>query len=95
MKTKARSSAKRSACSSPAGGWKSAIWSRRGRCPSTLRDNAGEWAGCVTGALPEKEYLDLMSQAGFSNVRTLRSTSAGKVEDVDVYSVIASASKPM
>jgi arsenite methyltransferase len=58
------------------------------------RYNAGEWAGCVAGALPEKEYLELMGQAGFSNVRTLRSTSAGKVEDVEVYSVIASAVKP-
>ena len=35
------------------------------------------WAECISGALPEQEYLDLVSQAGFSNITIRRSTSAG------------------
>jgi ubiquinone/menaquinone biosynthesis C-methylase UbiE len=65
-----------------------------GALSTEARYNAGEWAECVAGALPEKEYIDLVGQAGFENIRTLRSTSAGKIDDVEVYSVIASAVKP-
>lgn len=54
---------------------------------------AANWSGCVSGALPEGEYLDLIRQAGFIDIKTNRSTSAGFIEDVDVYSVIVSAVK--
>lgn len=56
--------------------------------------DSGEWSGCVAGALPEKEYLDLISEAGFSAIRTKKSTRSGKVDDVNVFSVIVSAEKP-
>jgi ubiquinone/menaquinone biosynthesis C-methylase UbiE/DNA-binding transcriptional ArsR family regulator len=65
-----------------------------GALPLELRQDAGEWAGCVSGALPEQEYLDLIAQAGFTNVTTRRSTSSGETGGVSVYSVIASARKP-
>ena len=62
--------------------------------PGELRENSGEWAACVSGALPEKEYLDLVREAGFENVQTRRSESAGQVDGVEVYSLQVSARKP-
>ncbi|MDD5371644.1 MAG: arsenite methyltransferase, partial [Anaerolineaceae bacterium] len=52
-----------------------------GAFPLAKRHDAGAWAGCVSGALPEQEYLDLIGQAGFEAIRTRRSASAGKVGD--------------
>lgn len=62
--------------------------------PEALRENSGEWAACVSGALPEKEYLDLVRAAGFENIQTRRSENAGQVDGVDVYSLQVSARKP-
>lgn len=58
------------------------------------RLNVMEWAECVSGALPEKEYLDLIAFAGFENVSVKRSTTAGEMNGVSVYSAIVSAQKP-
>jgi ubiquinone/menaquinone biosynthesis C-methylase UbiE len=52
------------------------------------------WAECITGALPETEYLDLIKQAGFSIRKTLRSREAQPVEGAMVYTLIVSAIKP-
>ncbi len=65
-----------------------------GPVPLDLRESAEGWSECVTGALPEQEYLDLIAQAGFQNVATRRSSSMGEIAGVSVYSVIASAAKP-
>ncbi len=65
-----------------------------GPMPIELRESAAGWAECVTGALPEQEYLDLVKQAGFTNVATRRSASMGESGEVYVYSVIVSARKP-
>jgi len=64
-----------------------------GPLPLTARLNAGEWAGCVSGALPEGEYLDMVAQAGFGDVAVRRSATAGELNGVPVYSVIVSARK--
>jgi ubiquinone/menaquinone biosynthesis C-methylase UbiE len=66
-----------------------------GPVPIELRESAAGWSECVTGALPEQEYLDLIAQAGFQNVTTHRSASSGDVFGIPVYSVIASARKPV
>lgn len=57
------------------------------------RISAAGWAGCISGALPEQEYVDLVKQAGFKDVVVFRSTSAGVSEGVSVYSVQVSAKK--
>lgn len=62
--------------------------------PHALRENPGEWAACVSGALPEQEYLDLVRAAGFESVQTQRSASDGQVEGVEVYNLQVSARKP-
>jgi arsenite methyltransferase len=57
------------------------------------RQSAEQWGGCVFGALPEQEYLDLIAQAGFSEVRSRRSEWAGSVDGAWVYSAQVSARK--
>jgi arsenite methyltransferase len=61
--------------------------------PADLVADPAAWPGCVTGALPEQEYLDLVSQAGFKDLRVLRSASGGTMAGVQVYSLELSASK--
>ncbi len=65
-----------------------------GMLPLQARLDAGEWAGCISGALPEQEYLDLIAQAGFSEVKVRGRSDSGLVGDVRVYSAIISARKP-
>jgi len=66
-----------------------------GPVPIELRESAASWSECVTGALPEPEYLDLITQAGFQNTTTRRSASMGEAFGISLYSVIASARKPV
>jgi SAM-dependent methyltransferase len=64
-----------------------------GGLPIEARENASGWAECVTGALPEKEYLDLIAQAGFRDVSVRRSPASGTVAGVPIYSAIVSEKK--
>jgi ubiquinone/menaquinone biosynthesis C-methylase UbiE len=64
-----------------------------GPLPMSVRGDAEHWAGCVHGALPESEYLDLVRAAGFTDVKTTRSLSGGIIDGVATYSVSVSASK--
>jgi arsenite methyltransferase len=64
-----------------------------GPLPTALRQDLAQWAECVTGALPEREYLDLVSQAGFEDVTAIRSKGGGEVGGVHVYSLSVSAFK--
>ncbi len=41
----------------------------RGNLPDALRASAELYAGCVSGAFPQQEYLQTIQQAGFQNVR--------------------------
>lgn len=40
----------------------------QGELPQGLKDDAAMYAGCVSGAMPKDEYLDIIKQAGFLNV---------------------------
>ncbi|MCX7668536.1 MAG: arsenite methyltransferase [Anaerolineae bacterium] len=61
--------------------------------PLALRGDAGAWAGCISGALPEREYLDLVRAAGFRDVQAQRSFSGGRIAGVAVYSLSVTARK--
>ena len=39
-----------------------------GAISSEERENAALWAGCISGAIDRKEYLDTIKKAGFKNV---------------------------
>ena len=58
-----------------------------------MRASAAGWSECVSGALPEQEYVDLVRQAGFKDISLRRSTSGGVAAGVPVYSVQVSAGK--
>jgi ubiquinone/menaquinone biosynthesis C-methylase UbiE len=58
-----------------------------------MREDPANWGSCVFGALPEQEYRDLAAQAGFRQIEARRSASAGKIDDVTVYSIHLSARK--
>lgn len=60
--------------------------------PAMRLSQAG-WSECISGALPEGEYVDLVKQAGFQNVRVRRSTSHGVADGTAWYSVQVSAVK--
>lgn len=62
--------------------------------PPEIYANPQNWSGCVFGALPEREYLDLLAQAGFVDIRAQRSPSMGQGAGVEVYSLAVSAKKP-
>ena len=61
--------------------------------PAELRSDPNNWSGCVFGALPEQEYLDLVAQAGFREIGTQQSQSYGEDASVKVYSLAVSARK--
>ena len=61
--------------------------------PLEQRYGAQGWASCVTGALPESEYLDLIAQAGFQEVKVQRSADYANLSGVRVYSAQVSARK--
>lgn len=62
-----------------------------GAVPPSMRTSQDGWSECVSGALPEQEYVDIVRQAGFDEVRVTRSTSHGVAGGVPVYSVQVSA----
>ena len=63
-----------------------------GAFPVEHQRDAALWSSCVSGALPEREYLDLVRAAGFTGVEShgapSREPSRGTVAGVEVYSVI-------
>jgi SAM-dependent methyltransferase len=61
--------------------------------PLDFSENPGNWAGCVYGALTEREYLDLIKQAGFQDFQLRRSPAAEIVPGVRIYSLNVSAKK--
>ena len=65
-----------------------------GTFPADFRAQPENWGSCVFGALPEGEYLGLVSQAGFEDIRVQRSAAAEIVAGVKIYSALVSARKP-
>lgn len=65
-----------------------------GAMPSSLIADENMWSECISGALPEQEYLDLAAQAGFTSLETFRSAEGFDVGDVRVYSLSLTAYKP-
>lgn len=54
----------------------------QGDLPERVRRVAEEHAGCVAGAMPEGEYLDIVRGAGFVNVRVARRKEIRVPEEV-------------
>ncbi len=59
--------------------------------PEAFRANMTNWAECVSGAIPEQEYIDKMHRAGFTDVRKV---SGGENPLENVYSARIIGVKP-
>ena len=62
--------------------------------PGWARTAVSVWVSCISGALPEEQYLDSIRQAGFENVRVLSKSAYAKMRQVEVASVKVEAVKP-
>lgn len=54
----------------------------KGELPEKLKKDAEMYAGCVSGALPVEEYLDLIAQAGFKDVTVHKQKSIHIPENI-------------
>ena len=62
--------------------------------PLEARLEAAGWTGCISGALPHPEYIDLMLGAGFVVDDIQQGISGGIMGDTQVYSLEIIARKP-
>jgi ubiquinone/menaquinone biosynthesis C-methylase UbiE len=53
-----------------------------GEIPEPLRSNINAWAGCISGALDQEDYLGRLRQVGFTDVHVQSRTSYG-IEVID------------
>lgn len=60
----------------------------------TLRADPKAWSACVSGALPEVEYLALVAQSGFDDIQAVRSQDWPAEDGTRVYSLNLAARKP-
>jgi arsenite methyltransferase len=56
----------------------------RGEVPSAVRKNMELWVGCVAGALEEREFLDLLVEAGFEEA-SIEPTRIYEFEDARAF----------
>ena len=62
--------------------------------PGWVRATVSTWVRCISGALPEDQYLDSIRRAGFENVRVLSKSAYAKMRQIEVASVKVEAVKP-
>jgi len=56
----------------------------RGPVPAEIQRSLELWAGCVAGAIEEREYLALLTQAGFHNI-SIQPTRVYRTEDAQEF----------
>ncbi|MFW9935064.1 MAG: arsenite methyltransferase [Candidatus Thorarchaeota archaeon] len=52
--------------------------------PEEVRESIHSYTGCIAGAVPESEYLQLIENAGFEQVRVVEKSGSGYVASVRV-----------
>ncbi len=62
--------------------------------PRWAKAAVSAWVSCISGALPEDQYLDAIRQAGFEDVQVLSKSAYAKMRQVEVASVKVAAVKP-
>ena len=53
-----------------------------GVLPEGLREDAEMYAGCVAGAIPKAEYLDLITATGFEDIRIQKEKQIDLPDDI-------------
>ncbi|MFH1195799.1 MAG: arsenite methyltransferase [bacterium] len=54
----------------------------KGELPAGLRKSAEMYAGCVTGAIQQEEYLKIIEEAGFKNIQVKASVDSPLPEEI-------------
>lgn len=62
--------------------------------PEWLRSTISNWANCISGALPEDQYLDSIRRAGLEEVQVLSKSPYAKIGKAEVASIKVEALKP-
>ena len=62
--------------------------------PEWLKSVVSAWASCISGALPEDQYLDSIRHAGFEDVNVLNKSAYAKVANAEVASIKVKTTKP-
>lgn len=52
--------------------------------PESLRKNMDSWASCVSGAIPEEQYLGKLRDAGFNDVRVVSKRGLGAIFSAEI-----------
>ncbi len=59
----------------------------RGELPEEIRESIRSYTGCVAGAVPESEYLEMLREAGFEEVEVLERSGSGAVVSSKIKAV--------
>ena len=62
--------------------------------PNWLRSTINNWANCISGALPEDQYLDSIRRAGLEEVQVFSKAPYAKIGKAEVASIKVGALKP-
>lgn len=66
-----------------------------GMLSDEARSNAALWAGCVSGAVERRKYIDIITGAGFRDVRVLAERkSDARLENAEFVSMTVTGTKP-
>ncbi len=62
--------------------------------PKWLRSTISNWASCISGALPEDQYLDAIRRAGLEEIQVFSKSPYAKIGKAEVASIKVGALKP-
>lgn len=54
-----------------------------GEIPQSIRQDVAQWAGCIAGAMDQDEYLQVIRESGFRDVRILQSSTDAALQNAD------------
>ncbi len=54
----------------------------KGELPDEFAESAAMYAGCISGALKQEEYLEIISKSGFSNIKIRKSKNIEVPEEI-------------
>ena len=61
--------------------------------PNWLRSTISNWANCISGALPENQYLDSIRRAGLDEIQVFSKSPYAKIGNAEVASIKVGAVK--
>ena len=62
--------------------------------PKWVRSTLSNWANCISGALPEDQYLDSIRRAGLAEIQVFSKAAYAKIGKSEVASIKVGARKP-